>query len=356
MGHICIAVKINDKSATFILDSGAEANYLFDAGAKRLAVHKDSAPPHITEGVGGTVTAWQTHVDSLEVGDFILKRPRLILMPFPELTTADGILGYEFLKHFVVTIDYKAKTLTLRDAAGAPPIADSLPNDNVLPFVLVDGSPCIDIDVDGVKGRFAIDTGNAGSLDISAPFVKRNHLREKYPKFLDNIGGFGIGGPTHSCLVRINSLTLGIVTLHNLPGYLSKQNTGALAQSDRAGLIGREILSRFKVILDYKRSRIILADADVKDRALVYNRSGLHFHKSSAFFVISDIDPDTPGAEAGINVGEEVIEVNGVSVIPGSNSALRPALFGAAGDAVRLKLRASDQSTREVIVRLRELL
>jgi hypothetical protein len=90
------------------------------------------------------------------------------------------MLGYEFVRRFVVAIDYVKHELRLYDArtfhyegSGAP-----------IPLIFLDNQPHVVAEVrlaDGgtVKGRMVVDVGSGGALLLTKPFADENRLRER---------------------------------------------------------------------------------------------------------------------------------------------------------------------------------
>lgn len=100
----------------FALDTGASLTILSAELAHRLGVEKGEAKEGI--GAGGPLAVSRSRVESLAVG--AARRENLPvgvadLTPLSEAvgTTLEGILGYNFLKGFRVTIDYPHATLRL---------------------------------------------------------------------------------------------------------------------------------------------------------------------------------------------------------------------------------------------------
>jgi clan AA aspartic protease (TIGR02281 family) len=351
LGHIFISVEINGKPAVFVLDSGAGVDILSTDSAKRLGITAIPSNDYIIMlGAGGDAQAWPARLETLKVGDVLLKGSSVVLADLPRVLKADGVLGYEFLQQFVTTIDYQAQTVTLRDAPASPA------EGTVLPMTVMGKLPVIDADLDGVRGRFMIDTGDSGSLEVNSPFVKRNHLRNKYTPHLDMVTGVGIGGEDRSSVVRIPSLKVGALTIKKAIGNLSLQKEGGFSRSDIAGAFGYDVLSRFRITLDYKNKKVILADAGVNDQPFEYNRSGLSFSIRTGVLIVSDVIKGSPADLAGVTVGEQILAVNDEPVIQDDYSPVRLAVRGAPGSMVKFKLGAPSNETREVTITLRELL
>jgi hypothetical protein len=75
--------------------------------------------------------------------------------------------------------------------------------------------PLVDAALDGVPGKFGVDTGARLSLLLNGPFVNQNNLRAKYHPEVSGITGSGLGGPIHSQLARGQVFTLGNMEVHD---------------------------------------------------------------------------------------------------------------------------------------------
>lgn len=172
--------------------------------------------------------------------------------------TADGILGLELFSSSVVEIDYKDRFVNIYDAksyqySGAGEQFPLKTLSSGLVFVQASVTPSSRAPI---TGRFMIDTGFTLSLFLNSPFVREN-------KLLDNTQGqdfsnCGIGGEAKAIKDKVGALELGSFKFNNLATIFSQARSGINAASDVEGLIGGEILSRFKVIFDYSRQRMIL--------------------------------------------------------------------------------------------------
>ena len=350
-GHIYVSVKVNGKAAVFGLDTDAGMNVVSVDAAKRLGiVVPDSEHPTMAMGAGGAQKSWLITLDSLRIGGAVLKSAPAFVLDLPRSAKLDGLLGYEFLQSFVTTIDYQARTVTFSDQSSPKP------GDIVLTLHPGRGVPTVDADVDGALGRFQIDTGDGGTIEISAPFAESNHLREKYPRHLDLVTGLGVGGDVRSSVVRLGTLKLGPTTLRGVAGDLSLQKSGVFANGYVDGVLGYGVLSRFKVTLDYQASKVILSDAGQQDKPFDYNRSGVGFSAQGGRLIVTDIVPGGPGEQAGVMLGDEIVELNGAPVGDDGFDRLTQAAQGAPGAAIRLKLRAADKTVRDVTLTLRELI
>ena len=102
---------------TFVVDTGASATVLSPALAGSLSIR--TAAPGTMIGAGGTLQASVGRATSLAVGGASLDDLNVVVADFLDGlgkvvgATLDGIVGYNFLRHFRVTLDYPNSVLWL---------------------------------------------------------------------------------------------------------------------------------------------------------------------------------------------------------------------------------------------------
>jgi predicted aspartyl protease len=105
----------------FVLDTGASATVLSPALAAALRIETMAAEP--MTGAGGILEATTGRVGTLSVGGAALQDVSVMVADFlSELGRVagepiEGILGYNFLRHFRVTLDYPGGVLWLMKSA-----------------------------------------------------------------------------------------------------------------------------------------------------------------------------------------------------------------------------------------------
>jgi hypothetical protein len=107
---------------SFALDTGASRSFLSPELARRLGVA--TVEERAATGAGGAVRVSAGRLTSLAVGGASVRDHAIAVGDFlPAIGTAagaelDGIIGYNFLREFQVTIDYPRARLELLPAAG----------------------------------------------------------------------------------------------------------------------------------------------------------------------------------------------------------------------------------------------
>jgi len=299
----------------FILDTGASGTTIDDTLMKRLKLK--SAGGGQTGGAGEQTVGYETvHLKSLALGDLELGpldvtsldgRSLAAIIGFQKF---DGVLGDEVFAQHVVTIDVGKAQLTVEDPAGFAPGPTSIR----VPMALnSDQMPVIDAAIDGVAGRYVVDTGDRSSLTMFGPYWRAHGLEEQIGQAVTAMTGYGIGGPIHGIVGRPATFSLGGVDVPPPVTRLSLQKSGAFASGDYAGSIGMGILKRFVVSFDYAHNAMWLtktADFDAPD---LYDRLGawLALGNGGDLTVIDVVDHG-PAAEAGLRRGDDVTAIDGV--------------------------------------------
>jgi hypothetical protein len=221
----------------------------------------------------------------------------------------DGVLGSEFFARFVVTLDFQAGTLTLRDAKnsrfrGKGPI---------LPLEIEGGRPYVDAKVtprgrDTLGGKFLVDTAAEGAVTLFFPFVREHRLLPPPPTAPAGSGG------TMQGIIRGETLEIGGQVLREPVITLSGASNGILSDPGHAGLLGMDVLRRFRVTLDGVRGRILLEKSSAFADPFDYDASGLLVQPMGADLTtieVRRVTPGSAGAQASIEAGDVILAVDG---------------------------------------------
>ena len=258
-GHIFVAIQVNGRPATFLVDTGSGADIVDMGSGSRLGALVDRrGGSAVVTGTGGTSRAYPTTISTIQVEGVQVRRSRAFLLHLSESVRCDGVLGYEFLRRFVTTFDFERGVLTLRRPGAAPP------GQWAIPFVLAGGVPSVVGEAGGWVGRFVIDTGCGGTVILNAPFAEKYHLRDRFARDARRVTGRGVGGATEGDLIRLDSFQLGRIAVDGVTAELSRQAQGLFVDPKVAGTVGIGVLDRYTVTMDYPGSRMILTANGVR--------------------------------------------------------------------------------------------
>lgn len=251
---IVITATLNGKGPfRFLIDTGASHHVMKPEVAQALGL-KVTDFGVLDAGGRGTVRAGSVRVSKLQVGGFTLEKQQFAVTSFPSSYPFEGFLGAELFKRFVVTIDFKNSLIALTH-----PNAFRYQGRGVsLPIKFYEGLiPQVKGEVDDLTGWFKIDTGYNGSLALFGKFIDENRLLAKYPPQTSAPGGLTLTGEVGDApTTQVRQFKLGALTLQDAltSFFLEKEGSNSVF----AGAVGTVLLRPFKVIIDYKRQRIIL--------------------------------------------------------------------------------------------------
>ena len=243
----------------FILDTGAGTSLIAPQIAQQLAVEVTGSKQGQT--AGGQVSVSLGRVDALRVGEIELEQVDVGIVDLGPIGRAvganiDGDLGYNFLKHFRVTINYRDETLRLEDPKRVERLSRTARTE--LPVRLANpAKPLIlaDVYLDG-RGpfQFALDTGTSTTA-ISDELAKDLNLTTtEMPPITTG------GSAVEVSAATVRSFQLGGAKIDNMPvlvgGLLQTLSTVVGAKLD--GIVGYNFLRNYEVVIDYPGETLAL--------------------------------------------------------------------------------------------------
>jgi hypothetical protein len=242
-GYILIHARAGAQPVTLVLDSGASASVLSLEAARRLHLPLGQGQP--VDGVDADGTAFHmapvtADAQGIELGEISMA---IDLRNAEQLCSEpiDGLIGAEFFKGRVTQIDYAHRRLRLLDTAPA--------DGESLPLRARNGVFCVPVSVNGSRARWTrLDTGCNDALHWVVPRTAVAQQRR----------GVSIGFITNTDDETLVSVGLGRLTLPNIETALH----GSAIFPGESGLLGSEILSQYRVTIDARHGRMLLAPAD----------------------------------------------------------------------------------------------
>jgi C-terminal processing protease CtpA/Prc len=129
---------------------------------------------------------------------------------------------------------------------------------------------------------------------------------------------------------------------------------GRISAVGSIGNIGGQILGRCRVTFDYPRSRIAFEPTDGFERPFETDMSGMSISRRPEGTMVRYVNPGTPAAESGVQVGDRVVTVDGEPVERVDPAALR-LRFQQEGRPVRMQVERAGR-TLPIEFTLRRLL
>jgi hypothetical protein len=389
-GYCVVPVYVNgaSKPARFLLDTGAASSSLSLPLARRLGLRLGAA---ITNYSGlGNFTSRLSQVRSLRVGEAEVRDlPLDVVMDdaLDRLTGAveerlDGILGNDFYRAFQMTLDYGGtpgpELLLDRPDTPTPSGAD-------VPAFFSGGALAFLAHLAGGDLTLAVDTGapmtwlppryadrlpadrraDWSGLGARAPGTRLIWLPEiklpGVPASASDPTSPPSAAPTPSGeeIKLPGQIAWSVVTPH------TTHQTGSLLAEEYEGLFGSDLLRYFRITFDFRRGALIF----VRLPQPAHSRGDMvgvgiwpDFRKPSkggqtALRVfIAQLWPFSPAAQAGLHVGDELLEINGKPVQTLSEQQIGDYLWqGSEGKSLHISLRGRADAPRHLDLEYRRL-
>ncbi len=322
---VYVPVKINHQGPyAFILDTGNNNPPLLDEAMARrtgIPLGKPSGAEDAGAGTGGG------HVQFFEIDQVSCAVPGVEFTSGSAVALSmahmdrhwgkhhDGLLGDSILDQVITRVDYERRTIGFAD----PDTFTGKGCGQAIPLVREDGFIFAKVKVipfgasQPIEARMLVDTG-ARITTFTAPFTQKNHLVQQSPKHIEAMTGFGLSGKTMGEVGRVRALQIGPFRLEHPVIAFSKDTAGALASSSFDGVLGADILHRFLVTFDYSKSTMYLKKNASFRKPFEFDMSGLRWVAEGPdfnHFSIFQVVEQSPAQRAGLQVGDEILEIDG---------------------------------------------
>ncbi len=253
-GLLFVAVRIHGITGNFLLDSGSQGIVISPSLAQRLNLVPQGRLQ--VSGIARTAANGIVALGALHIGPVrvpvkvasVVDLSKVINQGFP----VDGVLGYPFFAEAEVRIHPDLHELTIAKPGALPvrgsPIA--IDTDRELPEMLAT--------LNGVQGRFYVDTGDTAELLVFQHFLGR------HPGLVSTIGNAqvlerGIGGWNYATKVVVDQLYFGPFRMFHRFANVVLAKHGAFADRNDAGNIGYATLRNFVMTFDLA-NRVLYLD------------------------------------------------------------------------------------------------
>jgi len=277
LGQIFLPLGINSSATPYY--------FILDTGAGMSAIDQKLADDLVLPVIGQTELAGTAGVLEVPLKQIDSLTPLRRLIPIPELTqhnlvvttqdlsqfkvpmpsTAEaGLLGNDYLRQFVVEIEFMPPALHISKPQGYTPAG--VDPDQFLPMWL-DTNNIMRVNGrldDWLEVELRVDSG-AATLGLGEPYLnittaiwKQLQTKNSQYKFHHQLTAGGMGGMVELNIGRIGSLEVGPLRFEN-PGVVVQPEQGIFASPDAVGFISLNLFEPGKwLTLDYAAGKIYL--------------------------------------------------------------------------------------------------
>ncbi len=316
--RIVLPVRVNGEGPyPFMLDTGTSASMLDIGLAKRLKLPLRCSFKGNLGGGSGVTTVDLAEGVSLQLGGLESRTHNIMVMSINRRTETYagfetmGFLGGDFVGRFVVDIDYERLTLTLHDATRPP---SNSPES--LPIQVSSGVPMMAATLALTEKRLdatlMMDTGAGWAGVLNQPFVESQGLRSTISPTIETVT-FGVSGEAPLALGRTAALELGSQPVKQPLLALALEAAGTLGSTSFSGILGAEVLRRFRVRLDYRRATVCFTPNALTPVPIEYDMSGmvLQSDPERGTFQVAFVVTGSPAEEANVRKLDQIVAING---------------------------------------------
>ncbi|GIV20854.1 MAG: hypothetical protein KatS3mg023_2605 [Armatimonadota bacterium] len=309
--EIFVPVKLNGREYLMMLDTGAGITVVDQPVAEALRLPPGESMNVL--GASGQGEASVTSLASLQIGNVRLRDVQVAVTDLGLIrliggSRFGGILGFNVLNRFRVTLDYHRRTVTLERPGGKLPAGTAI----TAPFP--GATPMLEVEVEDIgKVPMLLDTGAAMSILPVEAAQQWQPLRAASLGLTLGVGGAGsVPRAARASVVRLAGETVRGVTLM----FSSPAPKGAPVQilSEAGfGLLGNNLLRHFRLTIDYPMRTVVLQrmpqPAPLDDAATV----GIVLDLTAESAKVAGVTPLSSAWEAGVERGDEVLAIDGRS-------------------------------------------
>ncbi|MDT0553897.1 aspartyl protease family protein [Urechidicola vernalis] len=282
---IVFPLTVNGTELTFILDTGVGSPVIFNMTSSDSLHFRNIEVVKLRGlGEGEPVEAVRSKGNTLVFGDIVGKNQDLFIIYNEKLdlsgklgVSVNGIIGYDILKNFVVSINYLNRKLTFTNPEDYP--YKKCKSCETFDLHFYKKKPFINAEIENLDNsivpvQLLIDSGGTDSIWLFEDIEKNVAIPEN--SFEDFIGE-GISGGIFGMRSKLNAFKLKrfLIPKPNVAYLDSVSSAYAKGLSTRNGSLGGNILKRFKVVLDYPNKKMTLKKNRNFSEPFSYNMSGI---------------------------------------------------------------------------------
>jgi predicted aspartyl protease len=304
----------------FIFDTGAGGTIINENTADKLDIVGGEAVPR--EGATGMAEIVRSTDHVVSLGDIGFQDVTLGIADIDHIEKRigmpiDGVIGWLILSRYAVRIDYDTMLIEIYD-------------NNKFEYDFGDSGYALEVQGTAIftsvtttfksantfTDKVLVDTGAGSTFYFNTPFIEENDLLAEMDTYYERETQGISTESAHAYTTMLADLSIGDYEFSTLPVTMAIAEAGASSWSGPMGILGNSVLKRFNVFIDLQQKRMSLEPNRLYDDQFEVNCSGLELVTDGAFqkVIIDHVYAGSPAEEAGLEVGDEIVQINGANV------------------------------------------
>ncbi len=311
-GIVIIKAQIDEHEDTlnFVFDTGSGGISLDSQTVQYLGLKKELSDKTI-RGIAGIKQVEFTYKHTLKLPGLAVDKLDFHINNYELLTSVygtkiDGIIGFSFLRRYIVNLDYDKQVMEVYSPGRFRyPKGGHLlyPDFSTLPLQMATIE-----DEKAINARFIFDTGAGLTFLLSKEFVADSMFFKRKRKFYPTQAE-GLGGKKMMEVTVAKEMRLGPYKFKNVPVHIFDDEYNVTSYPLLGGLIGNDVMRRFNVILNYPDRCIYIKPNNHFSEGFDYSYTGLGIYLIDGEIRVIDIIKGSPGDKAGFQPGDIIFSV-----------------------------------------------
>lgn len=304
----------------FIFDTAAGGTIISASTAARLGIVGDETVSR--EGATGMATILLSTNHIVDAADLRFQNVKLGIAELDHIEKRsgipiDGVIGWEILSRYAVRVDYDTMLIEIYDnkrfeydlGVSSYPI-------EVQGTVIFTNVTVAFKSGNTFAGKVMVDTGSGNAISFNTPFTEENDLLAEMDTYYERETQSLSTESSHVYTTMLAGLNISEYKFSTVPANIAIAEAGALSWSGPMGILGNGVLKRFNVFIDLQQKTMSLEPNRLYHDQFEVNCSGLELVTDDAFqrVLIDHVYAGSPAHEAGLKVGDEIVQINGANV------------------------------------------
>ena len=263
---------------------------------------------------------------------------------FTNRDTVEGMLPGKALEHYQVVLDYPRQEFSIGEAGSLGHHGERIP----APYLVPSGHPRVEASIGGKRLGFLLDTGTQLTLIREDLLQRWSKEHPDWPRSRGAVGPANVDGAADDAfllrapLLRIGSFGVAQVAMASRPNQIYSATTFETPDAI-VGAIGGNVLSQFRVEIDYPDQQVFLeysGDARETD----FRTVGLVLDTDCAGRLVVRAVSSAASAITRQNVlpGDVILQIGNRDKAPYTLTMAHRALWGALGERKELHILRKD--------------